>query len=125
MSKLFFIKKTNCRGEVSFDLSSADFNAYIEMYTVFLNIVEVHNDVFIALEELERIGYDNPVLQELFCQSIHDENVIDTIRSNYTTLTSPRGLTVDFEEGVLGVGFTKQQAINALVSLDIDLDQWV
>ena len=125
MSKLFFIKKTNCRGEVSFDLSSADFNAYVEMYAVFLNIVEVHNDVFIALEELERIGYDNPVLQELFCQSIHDENVIDTIRSNYTTLTSPRGLTVDFEEGVLGVGFTKQQAINALVSLDIDLDQWV
>jgi hypothetical protein len=124
MSKLFFIKKTNCRGDVMFDISSADFNAYVKMYTVFIHLFNTHNDAYVALEELERIGYDNHVLQELFCQSINDENIIDTIRSNYTTLITPRGLTIDFDESVLGVGFSKSQAMQAVVGLDIDLDLW-
>jgi hypothetical protein len=91
---------------------------------VFIHLFNAHNDAYVALEELERIGYDNHVLQELFCQSINDENIIDTIRSNYTTLITPRGLTIDFDESVLGVGFSKSQAIQAVVGLDIDLDLW-
>lgn len=124
MSKLFFIKRTNCRGEVDIELSTADFETYVEMYKVFSNIYDVHNDIYATLDELEELGYDDPALQELFCYSFEHDTVIETIRANYIALTTPRGLTIDLEESVLGVGFTKQQAIQALIGLDTDLDNW-